>query len=94
MVVPGAGIGEDARAVHALEERLSHRVLLGHHHVRVTAAKVVDVIDGAVDILDDLDTKTGVISVLIKLILTKLVNMKLVNIILPRWCMPGRRTRS
>ena len=57
MVVPCAGIGEDARAVHALEERLSHRVLLGHHHVRVTAAKVVDVIDGAVDILDDLDKR-------------------------------------
>ena len=62
MVVPCAGIGEDACTVNALEECLSHRVFLGHHNVRVTAAKVVDVVDGAVDILDDLDKKSYVIS--------------------------------
>ena len=60
--VPGAGIGEDAGAVDALEEGLDDGVLLGHHDLRVAAPKVVDVVDGAVHVLHHLDEFRGVIS--------------------------------
>ena len=52
--VPGAGIGEDAGAVDALEEGLDDGVLLGHHDLRVAAPEVVDVVDGAVHVLHHL----------------------------------------
>ena len=56
---PGAGIGEDAGAVDALEEGLDDGVLLGHHDLRVAAPKVVDVVDGAVHVLHHLDECRG-----------------------------------
>ena len=58
--VPGAGIGEDAGAVDALEEGLDDGVLLGHHDLRVAAPEVVDVVDGAVHILHHLNELEGV----------------------------------
>ena len=57
--VPGAGIGEDAGAVDALEEGLDDGVLLGHHDLRVAAPEVVDVVDGAVHVLHHLDEFRG-----------------------------------